>query len=116
MSRDDAHLLDLLKAVRLAIDFLGNAEKSDFLADPKTQSAVLHQLLVLGEAVKRLSPQFRDANPGIPWKLIAGARDKLIRFYDGVDIEEGSRILVSDLAELSRAIEPLTLLDPSKNS
>jgi uncharacterized protein with HEPN domain len=45
---------------------------------------VLHQLLVIGEAVKRLSPELRSAHPKVPWKLIAGTRDKLIHFYEGV--------------------------------
>ncbi len=52
MPRDEAHVLDILKAARLAIDFKGTADKAAFLADAKTQSAVLHQLLVIGEAVK----------------------------------------------------------------
>ena len=56
MPRDDTHLLDILKAARLAIEFKGSAEKVGFLEDAKTQSAVLHQLLIIGEAVKRLSP------------------------------------------------------------
>ena len=55
MSRDDASLLDILKAARLAIEFKGTCGKAEFLDDPKTQSAVLHQLLLVGEAVKRLS-------------------------------------------------------------
>jgi uncharacterized protein with HEPN domain len=63
LPRDDAHLLDILKAARLAIEFKGSAEKADFLEDAKTQSAVLHQLLIIGEAVKRLSPGFRPRIP-----------------------------------------------------
>lgn len=54
MSRDDATLLDLLKAVRLAVEFKGKLSKKAFLRDIKTQSAILHQLLVIGEAAKRL--------------------------------------------------------------
>jgi uncharacterized protein with HEPN domain len=107
LPRDDAHLLDVLKAARLAIEFKGLAEKSDFLADAKTQSAVLHQLLIIGEAVKRMSPEFRAAHPEVPWKLIAGTRDKLIHFYEGVDLEEVWKMVTSDLAELIRLIEPL---------
>ena len=53
MRRDDAHLLDILKAARLAIEFKGPAEKAEFLEDAKTQSATLHQLLIIGEAVKK---------------------------------------------------------------
>src|SRR6266496_3148321 len=59
LPRDEAHVLDVLKAARLAIDFKGTADKAAFLADAKTQSAVVHQLLIIGEAVKRISPEFR---------------------------------------------------------
>lgn len=60
MSRDSATLLDLLKAARLAVEFMGSLDKAAFLTDLKTQSAVLHQLLILGEATKRLSTEFRE--------------------------------------------------------
>lgn len=80
MRRDDAHLLDILKAARLAIEFKGSADKTTFLRDAKTQSAVLHQLLIVGEAVKRLSADFREAHPDVPWKAIAGTRDNLSIF------------------------------------
>lgn len=66
MLRDDAHLLDILKAAHMAIEFKGPAEKAEFLQDAKTQSAVLHQLLIIGEAVKRISPEFRRPIPKCP--------------------------------------------------
>jgi uncharacterized protein with HEPN domain len=69
LPRDDAHLIDILRAARLAIEFKGPLEKAEFLGDAKTQSAVLHQLLTIGEAVKRISPDFRAAHPEVPWKL-----------------------------------------------
>jgi uncharacterized protein with HEPN domain len=107
LSRDEAHLVDILKAARLAIEFGGNCGKADFLEDPKTQSPVLHQLMVIGEAVKRLSPEFRAAHCEVPWRLIAGTRDKLIHFYEGVDLEEVWTMVTSDLPELIRMIQPL---------
>ena len=88
MRRDDATLLDLLNAARLALQFKGDATRQEFLDDAKTQSAVLHQLLLLGEGAKRLTEQFRDDHPEMPWKHMAGMRDKLIHEYNTVDIEE----------------------------
>jgi len=66
MPRDDATLLDILRAARLAVAFMGDLDKPAFLNDLKTQSAILHQWLVLGEAVKRLSEGFRTSHPAFP--------------------------------------------------
>ena len=112
MPRDDAHLLDIVKAARLAIEFKGTADKAGFLEDAKTQSAVLHQLLIIGEAVKRISPEFRAAHPEVPWKPIARTRDKLIHFYEDVDPEEVWKMVTTDLPELIRRIEPLASDSP----
>ncbi len=55
-----------------------SAGRDAFLADGKTQDAVIRNIEVLGEATKNLSPEIRDANPDIPWKRIAGMRDRVI--------------------------------------
>ncbi|MBL8222030.1 MAG: DUF86 domain-containing protein, partial [Bryobacterales bacterium] len=49
----------------------------------------------------------RAAHPRVPWKLIAGTRDKHIHFYDGVDLEEVWKMVTADVPELIRRIEPL---------
>lgn len=107
MQRDDAALHDIVRAARLALDFAGDVVNVDELErDVKTQSAVLHQLLILGEAVKRLSPAFRDARPDVPWREIAGMRDILIHAYDAVDLDEVWRVLERDLPALLVKLEP----------
>ncbi|MBZ5579302.1 MAG: DUF86 domain-containing protein [Acidobacteriia bacterium] len=114
LPRDEAHVIDILKAARLAIEFKGTADRAAFLADAKTQSAVLHQLLVIGEAVKRLSPEFRAVHAEVPWRLIAGTRDKLIHFYEGVDLDEIWGMVDSDLPDLIRWMEPLAPSGPGE--
>jgi uncharacterized protein with HEPN domain len=77
-----------------------------FLDDIKTQSSVLHQLMVLGEAVKRLSDGFRTRHHEIPWSLMAGMRDKLIHGYGIVDLEEVWKTANRDMPDLLRWLEP----------
>jgi uncharacterized protein with HEPN domain len=81
--------------------------KRAFLDDYKTQSAVLYQLIVMGEAVKRLSSEFRAQQVEIPWSLIAGMRDHLIHGYDIVDWDEVWKTATSDVPDLLTKIEPL---------
>ena len=110
MSRDDAVLLDMINAAQRIVDFMHGMDRQGFLQDAKTQSAVLHQLMVLGEACKRLSIETRDRAPQIPWRLIAGMRDNLIHEYDDVDLEEiwktADRDVPALIAELRRLGRP----------
>lgn len=107
MPRDDATLLDILKAARLAVEFKGTLDKLAFLEDLKTQSAILHQLLLLGEAVKRLSEEFRTQYPEVTWRQVAGMRDKLIHEYDQVDLDEVWQTVSADVPRLLALLEPL---------
>ncbi len=107
MPHDDVAILDIVKAAKLAIAFVHGMGVDGFTRDKKTQSAVLHQLLILGEAVKRLSAEFRAAHPDPPWALIAGMRGKLIHAYDEVDLDEVWRTVERDLPNLLEQTEPL---------
>lgn len=108
MLRDDnATLLDLVAAARLAIQFKGVLGHAEFLNDLKTQSAVLHQLLIIGEAAKRLSGAFRSAHPEVPWKTMAGMRDKLIHEYDDADMDEVWNTVTTDIPHLLKLLGPL---------
>lgn len=107
MWRDDATLLDILRAARLALEFRGAVDKALFLTDLKTQAAVLHELLVLGEGVKRLSTTFREEHPDVPWKAIAGMRDRLLHGYDDVDLDLVWKTVDEDVPALVRRLEGL---------
>jgi len=108
MSRDLATVADILAAAARIERFLAGTTQESFPDDEKTRSAVLHELLVIGEASKRLSVAFRDANPSIPWRQMAGMRDKLIHAYDAVDVEEVWRTATVDVPALVAATSPHT--------
>lgn len=107
MSRDDATLLDIVNAARLIQTFIQEMPKEAFLVDLKTQSAVLYQVTVIGEAVKRLSEAFRARHSVLPWPLMAGMRDQLIHGYDAVDLEEVWNTATRDVPEVLGKLEPL---------
>ena len=76
-----------------------NQNVFDRITDLKTISAVQHQILIIGEATKRLSSHFRNQHTHIPWKAMAGMRDVLIHSYDNAD----------DLTPKNWTIQNLTL-------
>ena len=105
MQKDDAVLQDILNAAILVMDFVRGFDKQTFLDDWKTRSAVLYQLTVIGEAVKRLSQVFRNEHSEIPWSLIAGMRDHLIHGYDLIDWDEAWKTASMDVPDLLSTVE-----------
>jgi uncharacterized protein with HEPN domain len=111
MKRDEATILDIADAIAHIQSFLNGVTQARFYEDPKTQSAILYQLLVIGEAVKRLSAEFRIQNSMIPWALMAGMRDHLIHAYDSVDWEEVWKTVTDDIPVLKVQIQSLMKTD-----
>ena len=87
MWTDEGTAFDILRAARLVREFSAGLTRLQFDADLKTQSAVLHQIIILGEAVKRLSTEFRESHLSVPWDKIAAMRDRCVHGYDSVDLD-----------------------------
>lgn len=85
---DRATLSDLLTACSRVIAYTRGASRSDLDHNHQLLSACCYQIAVIGEAVKRLSQGTRQAHPEIPWKDMAGMRDRLIHGYDVIDLDE----------------------------
>ena len=114
MPRDDAIVLDIVLACRRILRFAAGFSRETFLADEKTQSAIVHQLQVIGEATKRLTTAFRESHSEIPWRDIARMRDRLIHHYDAVDLDEVWKTTETDIPDLLARLEPLVPDDESK--
>jgi uncharacterized protein with HEPN domain len=85
--RDQEALIDILRVLDRALGF-PIADFEAFVETDYLQDALIRCLEVLGEAVKRLSPELRELNQDLPWRGMAGMRDLLIHAYDRVDLEE----------------------------
>lgn len=77
------------------------------MADGMRQDAIIRKLEIIGEAVKQLSDGTRQRQPEIPWKQIAGMRDRLTHDYFGVDLLLVWTVVERDLAALRRAVDAL---------
>lgn len=71
--------------MQCVLDYTDEGEDA-FFEDRKTQDAVIRNLEIIGEAVKNLSPHLKAAHEEVPWKPLAGMRDKLIHQYFGVNL------------------------------
>ena len=85
--RDIALLMDIAAAAERIMAFTQEMDEASFEKDLRTHLAVQHQIMVIGEAAKRLSPELQGNIPEIPWSAIARMRDRLIHGYDTVDLE-----------------------------
>jgi len=81
------YLKDILDAMESIELFVEGMEFEEFKADDKTSSAVIRKFEIIGEATKYLPNDIKKDNPNIPWREMAGMRDKLIHFYFGIKYE-----------------------------
>ncbi|AKB36461.1 hypothetical protein MSSAC_1871 [Methanosarcina siciliae C2J] len=73
--------------MEVAEEFVSGFTFEDFAADHKTQFAVIRTLEIVGEAAKNIPYETREKYPSVPWKDLAGIRDKLIHAYFRVNLE-----------------------------
>jgi uncharacterized protein with HEPN domain len=108
--RADGDLLnDIREAVRRIRVYTDATTYERFLGDIKTQDAVVRNLEIIGEATKNLSAQLRGKYPDVPWKGMAGVRDRLIHHYFGVNLDIVWDIVTGELPVLESRVEEILL-------
>lgn len=102
------YLQDMLDACLKAADFISGRTFDEFESDEKTQYAVICALEIIGEASKKFPQAFKDQTPEIPWRAIAGMRDKMIHDYMGVNHAVVWKTVNEDLPPLILQLREIT--------
>ena len=91
------YIEDILEAMTNAIEFTKDMSYDEFVKDTKTVYAVIRAIEIIGEAVKNIPEETRKKYPDIPWRSMAGMRDKVIHAYFGVKIERIWEVVKRDI-------------------
>lgn len=106
MKDDRIYLLHIRDAIVKIRRYTQGGEEQ-FFDDDRTQDAVVQNLEIIGEAVKNLSDRLKSRRPDVPWRRIAGTRDKIIHQYFGVDYQTVWDIVATRLTSLEQAVSGL---------
>ncbi len=98
---------DMLDAMDKAELLLEGITYEQFEADFRINFAVVRALEIVGEAAKRLPPDLRRQYPGIPWKVMAGMRDRIVHGYDVVDLQIVWDVVKRDIPQVKPQIQKI---------
>ena len=101
------YIQDILEAINNAIQFVNDMTYDEFVQDKKTVYAVVRAIEIIGEAVKNIPKDFRNKYTDIPWRDMAGMRNKLIHEYFGVKIERVWETVKRDIPNLKPLFEKI---------
>jgi uncharacterized protein with HEPN domain len=108
------YLEDILDAIEKATAFIQGMTYEQFAQDAKTVFAVIHALEIVGEATKQIPQSVKNSYPEVPWRQMAGMRDKLIHDYSGVNLAVVWKTVVEDLPKLEPLIRHVLAAETSK--
>jgi len=107
MWRDDACLLDMLLAARKIRHFSEGVAFDRFLADELMQHGIMRLVQILGEAARKVSPDFRQSHPEIPWQGIIGMRNRMVHEYFRIIPAKVWDVVQGEIQSLIPLLEPL---------
>ncbi len=101
------YIEDILDAMEKAEILLNEASYEQFAADFRINFAVVRALEIIGEAAKRLPMSVRESYPGIPWRNMAGMRDRIVHGYDSINLPIVWRVVKTDIPDLEPSIRQI---------
>lgn len=102
---DSVYLRHIFDAISRIEEYLKNTDESNFKKNYLIQDGVIRQIEIIGEATRKISSEFRKSHPEIPWRDIAGMRDKLIHHYFGIDLDAVWLTATGDIPKFKEQIK-----------
>jgi uncharacterized protein with HEPN domain len=99
------YLQDILDAVNDIESFVDSMTYEEFIKDRKTLNAVVRSIEIIGEASKNIPETIKIKHKELPWKQMAGMRDKLIHAYFGIDVETLWKAVKDNIPPLKKSIQ-----------
>jgi len=99
------YLKDILDSINDIRDFIRDMSFEEFRRDKKTINAVVRSIEVIGEATKKIPRALKDKHKNVPWKKMAGMRDRLIHEYFGIDVEILWKTAKNDIPPLKQLVQ-----------
>ena len=103
------HLSDIREAIDRILGYTAGGREA-FLADLRTQDAVVRNLEIIGEATRSVSEATKGTHPEVPWRDMSDMRNKVIHDYFRVDLEVVWDVAQNDLPALRPQIDALLAL------
>lgn len=107
MKDDLAYIEHILLAISNIQEYTLNLTKADFEENKMVQDAVIRNIEIIGEATKNVSNEMKSRYYEVPWKEMAGMRDKLIHDYMGVDVAVVWRTIEIDIPQLASLLKDI---------
>ncbi len=103
------YLEDILVSIERIETYTRDFSYEEFAKNYLIIDAVVRNLEIIGEAVKKLPVELKDKYSEVEWKKVAGLRDILIHEYSGVDLRIVWDIITHKVPELKRVIKKITV-------
>jgi len=101
------YIKDVLENIKHAETFTDNVTYEEFIKDKKTSYAVVRCIEIIGEAAKNIPDDVRERYPDIPWKKMAGMRDKISHFYFGIDMKKVWLAVKRDIPKIEPQVKKI---------
>lgn len=105
--KDQDRIRHMLEAASKAIEFSKGRKRSDLEEDEKLTLSLVHLMEILGEAAAKVSSDFRQHHPEIPWNQVTGIRNRLIHGYFDIDLDIVWQIVTNRLPELIAQLQKI---------